>query len=92
MAVTRIQTNASSFSERVLSTVDEYRNAPDRDARDRRYLEDLRIELRDYEERFGVKSSEIHDRIDDGTLLETVDVCHWIIAVNKLERAKAKQS
>jgi|GEM_PF-2722291 len=91
MATTRKNPVAPDFTRRVLEVVENYRTAPDRLARDERYLANLRDEIREYEQRYNLKSAEIHDRIDDGTLVETLDVGHWIIAVNKLERALSKQ-
>ena len=37
-----------------------------------------------YEERYGMKSNEIHDAIDRGDLNETHDVCRWIIDLERL--------
>lgn len=91
MTTTHKQRHAPGFAERILSTVDAYRNAPDRDEHDLRSIANVQDEVRTFEQRYNLKSSEIHHRIDDGTLVETVDVSRWIFAVNKLERAKAKQ-
>jgi hypothetical protein len=47
----------------------------------RRYFEqvrELRRRVLDYEEQFGIPSSEIHEAIDDGRLKETIEVTHWI--------------
>jgi hypothetical protein len=91
MASANKHTTSPSFADRVLLAVDEYRNAPDRQERDFRYLARLHNEVRFFEQRYNLASSEIHSRIDDGTLVETADVTRWIFTVNKLERAKARQ-
>jgi hypothetical protein len=90
MAMIHKHATTPSFADRILASVEEYRAAPDRHERDRRYIAKLQDDVRAYEQRYNLKSSEIHDRIDDGTLAETIDVSHWIFAVNKLERAKTK--
>ena len=41
-------------------------------------LADLRREIRQYEERYGIASERIHEAIDSGDLVEDQDVGHWI--------------
>lgn len=43
----------------------------------RAHLEDLRQQIRAYEERYGIPSHCIHEAIDNG-LTETLDVVEWI--------------
>ncbi|MFT4038144.1 MAG: hypothetical protein QM692_08205 [Thermomicrobiales bacterium] len=40
-----------------------------------------------YEQQFGIPSCDIHRAIDAGELLETVDVCRWIMDYESLVRA-----
>lgn len=42
------------------------------------YLAELRANVKQYEERFGISSDRIHDAIDAGELVEDLDVCNWI--------------
>lgn len=89
MATTKTKASVPSFADRVLHAVADYRSAPDRLERDRRSIERLRAEIRNYERKYEIPSSEIHDRIDNGKLEETADVSNWIFAVNKLARAES---
>ena len=91
MAIRHKNPPATDFTRRVLAAVEDYRTAPDRQERDSLYIANLQEEIQAYEQRYNLNASEIHERIDDGTLVETADVSRWIIAVNKLERATVKQ-
>jgi hypothetical protein len=42
------------------------------------YLAELRANVKQYEERYGMPSDRIHDAIDAGELVEDLDVCNWI--------------
>lgn len=89
MAIARVRANAPSLADRVIAMFDEYRSAPDREAHDTEYVTRLRDQVRAYEQRFNINSSEIHARIEEGTLVESLDVCDWIFAVRRLELAEA---
>lgn len=52
----------------------------------------LEATIAEYERRYGFPSSEIHDRIEAGTLHETYDVCQWIFEVNALDRLNNRQN
>jgi len=45
----------------------------------RAYRLQVAARVRAYEEQFGLPSSDIHDAIDRGDLVETLDVCNWIM-------------
>lgn len=49
--------------------------------------ETLRARVESYEARFGIPSDEIHAAIDDGRLVESDEVCDWIIAHDVLQRS-----
>jgi len=40
---------------------------------------DVEARVKAYEAQFGLPSSEIHDALDRGDLVETLDVCNWIM-------------
>ncbi len=42
------------------------------------YLAELRANVKQYEERYGMPSERIHVAIDAGELVEDLDVCNWI--------------
>jgi hypothetical protein len=48
---------------------------------------ELQVNIRAYEERFGISSEDIHAAIEDGRLVETEDVCDWIMDYELLKRA-----
>ncbi|MND09925.1 hypothetical protein D3C83_336340 [compost metagenome] len=50
-------------------------------------MTELRIRVLAYEAQFGIPSSEIHEAIEDGRLVETLDVCEWIMDLYALEQA-----
>lgn len=50
---------------------------------------ELAAQVAAYEARFGLPSTEIHDAIDDGRLVETLDVCNWIIDYERLVLAES---
>jgi hypothetical protein len=57
----------------------------------KRYIElvhALRRSVRAYEEQFGIPSSEIHHAIKDGRLVETLDVCEWLMDFEVLSKAE----
>lgn len=58
----------------------------------KRYVENMKAihsRVLACEEKFGIPSSEIHEAIDDGRLVETLEVCEWIFDVELLERYNA---
>jgi hypothetical protein len=61
----------------------------DRNAQER-LLQDTHRSVQRFEAKFGIPSEQIHQAIDDGTLEETLEVCHWIFQYNLLCRAKAR--
>jgi hypothetical protein len=61
-----------------------------------RHYQDRLCELKDsvarYEERFGIPSNQIHDAIENNTLIETEEVCDWIMAYELLIRVQENSS
>lgn len=49
-------------------------------------LQELRDRVAAYEREFGMPSTEIHAAIDRGDLIETNEVCSWILAYHRLVR------
>jgi hypothetical protein len=49
-----------------------------------RLLRETRLRVQGYEAKFGIPSERIHQAIDDGTLVETLEVCHWIMEYDLL--------
>lgn len=58
-------------------------NSPEEQSR---LLAQTRMMVKSYEEKFGLRSEQIHDAIDSGELAETVEVCHWIFQYDILRR------
>lgn len=58
----------------------------------RAYRREVETRVRAYEARFGLPSSEIHAAIDRGDLVETWEVCRWIIAYESLVGAEAGET
>ena len=46
----------------------------------------LRLRIAANEARFGIASSELHQAIDDGRIVETSEVCDWLIDIELLTR------
>lgn len=46
----------------------------------------LQTRIAEYERRFGIASSHVHDAIDEGTLAESADVCDWLMDYEMLQR------
>lgn len=40
-----------------------------------------------YEQKYGMRSDQVHAAIDRGQLKETQEVCSWLIAYDSLERS-----
>lgn len=55
-------------------------------------LEELGDRVAAYERQFGMPSSEIHAAIDRGDLVETLEVCKWIMDYESLLRAESRRS
>ena len=53
------------------------------------YMNELRSRVLAYEAQFGIPSSEVHEAIEDGRLVETLDVCEWIMDFEVLEWSKS---
>ena len=47
----------------------------------------LRQRIRVYEERYQIRSDEVHAAIDSGRLVETDEVCDWIMDYEFLQRS-----
>jgi hypothetical protein len=52
-------------------------------------VEALDAEVRAQEARYGIASDDIHAAIEDGRLVETGDVCDWLMDYELLERARS---
>ncbi len=48
---------------------------------------ELRSRVLAYEAQFGISSSDIHHAIEDGRLVETLEVCEWLMDLYALEQA-----
>jgi hypothetical protein len=48
-------------------------------------------QVTEFEQRFNVRSSEVHDAIREGKLRETHEVCQWLIYHEIVERTGARQ-
>lgn len=51
---------------------------------------ELKSRIKQYEEKYKIKSRSIHAAIDRGELKETQDVCRWIMDYELLRRATAR--
>jgi len=51
---------------------------------------ELEARVRDREAQYGIASSEVHAAIDDGRLIETEDVCDWIMDYELLIRKPSR--
>ena len=49
-------------------------------------IRSLRMRISANEQHFGIKSSDVHQAIDDGRLQETQSVCNWLIEIDLLDR------
>lgn len=49
----------------------------------------LQARVAAYEQKFGIPSAWIHDAIDRGELIETLEVCDWIMDVEQLQQESA---
>lgn len=52
------------------------------------YREELATRIADYERRYGVPSDAVHAAIDRGELVETHEVCEWLMDVDLLQRMR----
>lgn len=48
-------------------------------------VREVRSQIEGYEKAFGISSRDVHAALDDGRLQETMDVCRWIMAIDRLE-------
>jgi hypothetical protein len=55
-------------------------------AEQQRLLEETRLCVMHYERAYNLSSDQIHRAIDAGDLVETMDVSHWILLYNLLQR------
>ncbi|MDI3340000.1 MAG: hypothetical protein QJR03_05645 [Sphaerobacter sp.] len=49
----------------------------------------LRARVADFERRFALPSDRVHEAIEDGSLVETEEICDWIIDDESLRAASA---
>lgn len=54
------------------------------------HVEALESRIAEFERRYGVPSSRIHQAIDSGELYESLEVCDWIMDVELLQRARSQ--
>ncbi len=55
-------------------------------------FEQLRNRVAAYEREFGLPSADIHGAIDRGDLVETWEVCKWIMDYESLLRAETRRA
>ena len=56
-----------------------------------KYHESVRVleaQVLAYEQKYGIPSADVHDAIDDGRLVETEEVCDWLLDFEMLARVK----
>jgi endonuclease III len=53
-------------------------------------ISELRRRVKSYEDCYGIESRCLHQAIDEGTLVEDVEVGRWIFQYNLLLRAEAQ--
>lgn len=51
------------------------------------YLRQIMVRVQAMEARYRIASADIHDAIEAGTILETFDVCNWIMDYEILKRS-----
>ncbi len=49
----------------------------------------LEQKVRSYEQQFAIPSAEVHQRIEDGLLVEDLAVCDWLMALAILDYERA---
>lgn len=76
-----------TLSNRVASTVSTIENDLAALRRVRARRDELRARIEVYESKHGIPSADIHTAIDDGRLVESNEVCEWIIAHDILQRS-----
>ncbi len=54
----------------------------------RESVRELEAQVLAYEKKYGIPTSDVHDAIEDGRLIETEEVCDWILDSEMLARAK----
>jgi hypothetical protein len=57
------------------------------EAAQERALAEIRLRVREYENRYGLRSDELHQAIESGRLEESHDVCRWMMDYHVLIRA-----
>ena len=48
-------------------------------------VRELEAQVLAYEQKYGMPTSEVHDAIEDGRLIETLEVCEWLMDADMLE-------
>lgn len=51
---------------------------------------DQEARIAGYEQKYGMRSDQVHGAIDRDELKETQEVCSWLIAYGSLERTKGR--
>ena len=51
----------------------------------------LAREINTYEAKFGLSTHDMRDRVRDGRMRETADVCFWLVTAQKLHRMQARR-
>lgn len=81
-----LHTTSHVSGESVLSEVLARRPTPSNDKS--QLIAELRRRVKLYEDRYGIESSCLHRAIDEGTLVEDLEVGRWIFQYNLLLRAE----
>ena len=68
--------------EQLIEEFKSYREDPEQIRRDE---EDLKERLRGYEQKYGMRSADVHAAIDRKELQETLEVCDWLMDYHDLE-------
>jgi len=75
---------STTSAHRLTAEIMRQRNDP---TEQERTAEKLRSRVRACEVKFNIRSSDIHRAIDAGDLVETAEVCRWIMDYDMLVRA-----
>jgi len=68
--------------EQLIEEFKSYREDPEQVRRDE---EELKERLRGYEQKYGMRSTDVHAAIDRKELQETLEVCNWLMDYHDLE-------
>jgi hypothetical protein len=56
------------------------------------WLAELNQKLSSYERKYGITSEEMKNRVEQGQMPETNEVCSWLMLLGKRSRFEARQS